>query len=73
MIITKTNEYIKIDCKDCKIKSKPFQQLTNEQMHRVDEARAELTYKKGELLSKQGTLMSHIIYIRKGFWRMRAK
>jgi len=43
MINTKTNEYIKIDCKDCKIKSKPFQQLTDEQMHRVDEARAELT------------------------------
>jgi len=70
MIITKTNEYIKIDCKDCKIKSKPFQQLTNEQMYRVDEARAELTYKKGELLSKQGTLMSHIIYIRKGFVKL---
>ena len=64
------NEYIKIDCKDCKIKSKPFQQLTEEQMNRVDERRAELSYKKGELLSKQGTLMSHIIYIRKGFVKL---
>ena len=63
-------EYIKIDCKDCKIKSKPFQQLTNEQMHRVDERRSELTYKKGELLSKQGMLMSHIIYVRKGFVKL---
>ena len=70
MINTETSEYIKIDCKDCKIKSKPFQQLTNEQMYRVDEARAELTYKKGELLSKQGMLMSHIIYIRKGFVKL---
>ena len=39
-------------------------------MARVDERRAELTYKKGELLSKQGTLMSHVIYIRKGFVKL---
>jgi len=61
---------MKIDCKDCKVKSVPFQQLTDEQMARVDERRAELTYKKGELLSKQGTLMSHVIYIRKGFVKL---
>jgi len=39
-------------------------------MHRVDERRSELTYKKGELLSKQGMLMSHIIYVRKGFVKL---
>jgi CRP/FNR family transcriptional regulator len=39
-------------------------------MHRVDERRTELTYKKGELLSKQGMLMSHIIYVRKGFVKL---
>ncbi len=61
---------IEIDCKDCKIKSVPFQKLTDEQMNRVDERRAELSYKKGELLSKQGMLMSHIIYIRKGFVKL---
>ena len=70
MNISHTKENIKIDCKDCKIKSIPFQQLTDEQMSRVDEHRAELTYKKGELLSKQGTLMSHIIYVRKGFVKL---
>lgn len=61
---------MKIDCKDCEIKSIPFQQLTDEQMFRVDERRAEVIYKKGELLSKQGTLMSHIIYVRKGFVKL---
>ena len=60
----------KIDCKDCKVKSVPFQQLTNAQMDRVDERRVELTYKKGELLSKQGTLMSNVIFIRKGFVKL---
>jgi len=39
-------------------------------MSRVDGRRAELTYKQGELLSKQGTLMSHVIYIRKGFVKL---
>jgi CRP-like cAMP-binding protein len=61
---------MKIDCQDCTLKSVPFQQLTEEQMHRVDERRVELTYKKGELLSKQGTLMSHVIFIRKGFVKL---
>lgn len=70
MTTIEMNEYIKIDCKDCKIKSKPFQQLTVEQMNRVDEHRAELSYKKGELLSKQGMLMAHVIYIRKGFVKL---
>ena len=39
-------------------------------MHRVDERRVELSYKKGELLSKQGTFMSHVIYVRKGFVKL---
>ena len=65
-----TKEYIKINCIDCKVKSKPFQELTDEQMHKVDENRTELTFKKGELLSKQGMFMSHIIYIRKGFVKL---
>jgi len=70
VIKTTTIDDMKIDCKDCKVKSVPFQQLTEEQMHRVDERRAELTYKKGELLSKQGMLMSHVIFIRKGFVKL---
>ena len=70
MIKVPTIDNMKIDCKDCKVKSVPFQQLTEEQMHRVDERRVELNYKKGELLSKQGTLMSHVIFVRKGFVKL---
>jgi CRP-like cAMP-binding protein len=61
---------IQINCIDCKLKSKPFQALTNEQLQKVDDHRAELTFKKGELLNKQGMFMSHIIYIRKGFVKL---
>ena len=65
-----TNENIKINCIDCKLKSEPFQQLTQEQMHRVDERRSELSFKKGELLNKQGMFMTHIVYLRKGFAKL---
>ena len=65
-----TNEYIKINCIDCKLKSEPFQQLSEGQMHRVDERRSELSFKKGELLDKQGMFMTHIIFIRKGFVKL---
>ena len=56
-----------MDCKTCKYKSAPFQQLTDDQLYRVDEHRVELSFKKGELLFKQGVPMTHVIYIRKGF------
>lgn len=44
--------------------------LTDEQLQKVDDHRAELSFKKGELLNKQGMFMSHIIYIRKGFVKL---
>ena len=59
-----------MDCKHCKIKSPAFQKLTEEQMFKVDEHRVELSFKKGELLSKQGMLLSQIIYIKKGFAKL---
>lgn len=59
-----------MDCLNCSFKSEPFQQLTNEQLLKVNEHRAELSFKPGELMSKQGMLMSHIIYIKKGFAKL---
>jgi CRP/FNR family transcriptional regulator len=68
--ITDSEEYKKIRCVDCKLKSKPFQKLTDDQLNRVDQRRVELSFKKGELLCKQGTLSSHIIFIRHGFVKL---
>lgn len=39
-------------------------------MLKVDENRSELIFKKGELLSKQGMLMSHVFYLRTGFAKL---
>ena len=65
-----TKRGTEMDCKNCKFKSLAFQKLTEEQMFKVDEHRVEISFKKGELLSKQGMLLSQIIYIRKGFAKL---
>jgi len=56
-----------MDCKSCRYRSEAFQKLTEEQLFRVGEHRVKLSFKKGELLAKQGSLMSQVIYIREGF------
>lgn len=68
--MTQTQEYTKINCSTCKVKSNAFQQLSEKQMDLVDHHRTELTFKKGELLCKQGMFMSHVIYVRKGFVKL---
>jgi len=70
MTTINTNEYIKINCIDCKYKSEPFRKLSEEQMNRVDARRSELSFKSGQLLNKQGMFMTHIIFIRKGFVKL---
>ncbi len=59
-----------MDCLDCKFKSEAFKQLTPAQLLRIDEHRTELSFKQGELLSKQGMLISQIIYVTKGFAKL---
>lgn len=65
--MTLSETYIKTNCVDCKCKSGPFQRLSNDQMVKVDRNRTELTYKKGEILCKQGTFVSSLIFVRRGF------
>ena len=59
-----------MECKNCKFKSLAFQKLTEEQLFKINEHRVELSFKQGELLTKQGMLLSHIIYIKKGFAKL---
>ncbi len=55
-----------INCPDRRVQSAAFEMLTDEQLRKVDKDRTELTYRKGELLCKQGMYMSNIIFIRGG-------
>ena len=65
--MTLSETYIKTNCRDCKCKSGPFLRLTTEQMQKVDQHRTELHYNKGEILCKQGTFVSSLIFVKKGF------
>ncbi len=43
-----------------------FEYLTSEEQELVNKNRIELSYKKGEILAKQGTFASHIIFLNEG-------
>ena len=55
-----------VKCMFCSCMSGPFKALTNEELALVDKNRTELTYRKGELLCKQGAFISNTIFIKKG-------
>jgi len=48
----------------------PVQALNDEQMQKLDAGRSELYFRKGELLSKQGMLMTHVFFLRTGFAKL---
>lgn len=43
-----------------------FDELTKDERKQVDENKVTLTYKKGEIVCKQGSFASHIVYLKKG-------
>jgi len=43
-----------------------FNELTEEEKNLIEANKVTLTYKKGEIISKQGSFASHIIYLKKG-------
>jgi len=43
-----------------------FDALTEEEKNLIESNKISLTYKKGEIISKQGSFASHIIYLKKG-------
>ena len=44
--------------------------LNEEQMARVDKQRTEITYNKGEIICKQGSFVSYILFIKKGLVKL---
>ncbi len=55
-----------MDCKDCSCKSKCFYHLAEEQQDMVNEKRKTVTYRKGEVICKQGAYASKVLFLRKG-------
>ncbi len=50
----------------CSCMSGPFKALSEKELERVDRSRTEITYRKGEILCKQGSFISNTIFIKKG-------
>ncbi|WP_321516025.1 Crp/Fnr family transcriptional regulator [Marinifilum fragile] len=57
-------------CKECVSKSACFKELSEKELVLIDQGRFEVTFKKGEIICKQGMLASHLIYIKSGFVKL---
>lgn len=54
------------NCTICGSKSVCFKQLSVLELELADAHRVELKYKKGELIAKQGSFVTHVLYLQKG-------
>lgn len=56
-----------IKCFECDKKSLCFQQLTEDELKLTNENKVQIRFKKGEIISKQGTFITHVMYLKNGF------
>lgn len=54
-------------CIECKEKSLCFKQLNQEELDLTNENKVQIQFKKGEIISKQGSFVTHIMYLKSGF------
>jgi len=59
-----------VTCMNCLTKSECFKELNNSQLEMIEDGRLEVTFKKGEVICKQGMLASHVIYVKQGFVKL---
>ena len=50
--------------------SLPFKELSQEQLIEINRNRAEITFKKGETIFKQGVLAGHLVYLKSGMVKL---
>ncbi|MDY6801373.1 MAG: Crp/Fnr family transcriptional regulator [Bacteroidota bacterium] len=55
------------ECVECKNKSLCFKQLDEKELLLTNENKVQIRFKKGEMISKQGSFVTHIMYIKEGF------
>lgn len=59
-----------LDCKHCFRKSPLFNLLTTSELDTLNEARLEVSFKKGEIIYKQGTPLTHIVILNDGLGKI---
>ena len=57
-------------CKVCTNKSACFKKLSLNELEVIDNNRLEISYKKGEMVCKQGSFASHILFLKKGLIKL---
>jgi CRP-like cAMP-binding protein len=60
----------RISCLLCPNKSSCFEMLSKEELEFIDSHRVEIRFKKGEIICKQGSLASNIMYLRSGMAKL---
>ena len=64
------NGYKCLECKHCFKKSPLFSLLNENELDSLNEARLEVDFKKGEIIYKQGTPLTHIVIINEGMGKI---
>ena len=61
------NSFEAIKCAECKEKSLCFKQLNKDELRLTNENKVQIHFKKGEIISKQGSFVTHIMYLKNGY------
>ena len=59
-----------ISCANCEGMSHHFQKLTSNELERIAESKVHIKFKKKEIVAKQGSFASHIIFIKSGLLKL---
>ena len=60
----------KVNCADCQLKSMLFKQLKDTELGFINEHKRTLSYKKGEVIIQEGSVVNHIMYLKFGLVKM---
>jgi len=67
---TFVNNYKCLECRHCFKKNPLFSLLNEDELDILNSTRLEVSFKKGEIIYKQGTPLTHIVIINKGFGKI---
>jgi len=60
----------KLSCSNCLIRSDMFNLLSEQELELISNNKYEINFKKGEILKKQGTHLSHVVSINSGLVKL---
>jgi CRP/FNR family transcriptional regulator len=64
---------MKLNCVNCELKSKAAKTLSDNELNNMSDTCAKVHYKKGEIVLKQGSLSTNIVYLRTGLAKIHIK